>query len=93
MSKPSTTGQRNEITLGIMGEKVNNIEKSLEELKTWVKELTIKVDDTYATKTELFDIKQDVDDLRNNNKWIVRLILGIVISAVLALIIGPRVGL
>jgi outer membrane murein-binding lipoprotein Lpp len=41
----------------------------------------------FATKEELSTISQEVDAIKNTNTWIVRLIIGAIILAVLGLVL------
>lgn len=41
----------------------------------------------FASKTDFADLKQRTDKLEDNNRWIVRLIMGVIITAVLSLVV------
>src|SRR3990167_4179460 len=84
-----TTSERNETALAVMGEKISNIQKnsdeqkqSMRELKEDVKALGKKIDDTYATKADLMETQKDVDSLKNNISWAVKIVQGLVITGI-----------
>ena len=54
-----------------------------------VEKLVIKIDelsDQFVTKPELKNLSKRVDEIESNNTWIVRLLIGSIVSAVLAYI-------
>jgi hypothetical protein len=85
----------------LMGEDITNLKVGMGEIKTDVKYLIKTLEDHVkeeaeyrkaqdAYHTEIMKTKADkdvVDDLKDNQKWVVRSIIGIVISAVVGLII------
>jgi predicted RNase H-like nuclease (RuvC/YqgF family) len=99
MVKEETNGtrassNRNEVTLGVMGEQIKNLEGSITGMRTDIKELGQKIDDKYVTRTEhkaeLADIIRDVDSLKDNNKWVVRLVVGSLITSAIAMFFITR---
>lgn len=52
-----------------------------------VKGLREDLRNVYATKTELKDVAEDVASLKSNVSWLVKLIIGAVIAAVLGLVL------
>ena len=63
-------------------------------LTVQVVELTKKVDEirsdlknTFASKEELREVRQNVTDLKSNLGWVVKLALGLIITAVIGLVI------
>ena len=85
----------------LMGEDITNLKVGMCEIRTDVKYLIKTLEDHVkeeaeyrkaqdAYHTEIMKTKADkdvVDDLKDNQKWVVRSIIGIVISAVIGLII------
>jgi hypothetical protein len=84
-----------------MSEDITNLKVGMGEIRTDVKHLIKTLEDHVkeeadyrkaqdAYHTEIMKTKADkdvVDDLKDNQKWVVRSIIGIVISAVIGLII------
>ena len=96
MSEPNVS-ERNETRLAVMGEKITYIEKNSDEQKTAMKDLREevkslgkKIDDTYATRADLVETQKDVESLRSNISWFVKIVLGTVIVAILGLVIANR---
>lgn len=92
---------RNEISIAVVREKMDNIEKTMKESKAEtvssfrgvredIKDLSDKLDDKYLTKAEHEETKKDVESLKDNVKWISRLIIGAVVTAILGFVIMSR---
>ena len=99
------TSERNETRLAVMSEKIGNIERTVsesrkenKELRDDIKDLSNKIDDTYATKADLSDVKlaakteldntqKEVDSIKNNINWIVKIIVGAVVVAILGVVV------
>jgi hypothetical protein len=81
---------RNEINLGIMGTKIDNIEGAIAGMRQDIKDLSTKMDSNYITRMEFENLKNRVEGIENGMSWVIRLIVGAVITAVLALIFVSR---
>ncbi|MBX9934577.1 MAG: hypothetical protein K2Y56_24180 [Methylobacterium sp.] len=66
---------------------VRLVKYQVEQLDKKFDTLTTELKNSYATKTELSVIRDDVTSLKNNVSWIVKLILGAVIMAVLGVVL------
>lgn len=42
---------------------------------------------TYATKADLFNLEKEIRDLEDNQKWVVRSIIGVVITIIVGLVV------
>lgn len=81
---------RNEINFGIMSTKIDNIEGSIEGMRQDIKDLANKIDSNYVTRVEHVNLERRVVGIESSMSWIVRLIVGIVITAVLGLIVVSK---
>lgn len=59
---------------------VTELGKKVDEIRTDLKS-------TYASKEELKEVRQDVTDLKSSIGWVVKLALGLVITAIIGLVI------
>lgn len=73
-----------------MGEKVNNIEKTMQEIKDDLGGFISRADSIFATKSELTEVRKKHDVLQNNISWGVKIIIGAVILAILGLVINQN---
>jgi hypothetical protein len=46
---------------------------------------------SFASKSDLTDVEKRIDNLEDNQKWVVRSIIGIVIMALMALIVTVKI--
>lgn len=81
------SSNRNEVTLGVMGEKIANIDGRIMDIRKDIETLSNKIDDKYITRNEFEDTVREVDALRDNVKWIVRLVIGSVITAIIGVLL------
>jgi hypothetical protein len=79
------------VQVGILGERVFGIDKNLgsriEALGQKFDSFTQELKATYATKTDLSIIDEKVRKVQDNQGWVIKLIIGAVIIAVLGLVI------
>jgi peptidoglycan hydrolase CwlO-like protein len=75
-----STGQKNEIKLGIMANQITNIENDISEIKDSIRDMNNKIDHTYVTKQELDQRLKPVENLAAN---IGKVILAVVTAIVL----------
>ncbi len=84
------SSNRNEVTLGIMGEQIKNLEGSITGMRTDIKELGQKLDDKYVTKVqygaEKAETDRDIAAFKDTQKWLVRLIVGSFITSAIGLL-------
>ena len=80
------------VQVGILGERVYGIDKNLgsriEVLGQKFDAFTQELKATYATKTDLSIVDEKVRKIQDNQGWVIKLIIGAVIVAVLGLIIA-----
>lgn len=68
------------VDVAVLKEKVGSIDKKLDTLAA-------SLANVYATKDEMKVLKEDIAGLKSNQGWIIKLIVGAVIVAVLGLVI------
>lgn len=68
-------------------ESLIRIEESLAQVRRDVAEMKEDQKQNYVTRYEFMNVKSDVDSLNDNVKWVVRLVMGLVLSAVVGLAI------
>lgn len=68
-------------------ESLIRIEESLAQVRRDVAEMKEDQKQNYVTRYEFVNVKTDVDTLNDNVKWIVRLVIGTVITAIMGLIL------
>ncbi len=68
------------VDVAVLKEKVGSIDKKLDAL-------AVSLANVYSTKSELKVLQDDIDGLKANQGWIIKLIVGAVIVAVLGLVI------
>jgi peptidoglycan hydrolase CwlO-like protein len=78
-----STGQKNEIKLGIMANQITNIENDISEIKDSIRDLNTKIDHTYVTKQELDQRLKPVENLASN---IGRVVLAVITAIVLGVL-------
>ena len=80
------------VQVGILGERVFGIDKNLgsriEALGQKFDAFTQELKATYATKTDLSIVDEKVRKVQDNQGWVIKLIIGAVIVAVLELVIA-----
>jgi hypothetical protein len=80
------------VQVGILGERVYGIDKNLgsriEVLGQKFDAFTQELKSTYATKTDLTIVDEKVRKVQDNQGWVIKLIIGAVIVAVLGLVIA-----
>lgn len=62
----------------IMEQRVSNLEKDMVDVKTRLA----------VAESNIKDIKEDVSDIKNNTVWIIRLIVGGIVTAILGFLIN-----
>ena len=76
--------------LDVLEERVANmLKQNGDEHKAIMQEvakINDKLDELFVTKNEFNPVKSDVKDLQENLTWIVRVVIGVVVLAVLAFI-------
>ncbi len=65
-----------------MGIKVENIEKTTTRTENALRELTNQFSTTYETKIEAAETKRDVAEMRDDQKWLRRLVWGTLIGLI-----------
>lgn len=92
ISSESTAVTELRVQVGILGERVFGIDKNLgsriEALGQKFDAFTQELKATYATKTDLSIIDEKVRKVQDNQGWVIKLIIGSVIVAVLGLVIS-----
>ena len=80
------------VQVGILGERVFGIDKNLgsriEALSQKFDAFTQELKSTYATKTDLSIVDEKVRKVQDNQGWVIKLIIGAVIVAILGLVIA-----
>lgn len=80
------------VQVGILGERVFGIDKNLgtriEALGQKFDAFTQELKTTYATKTDLSIVDEKVRKVQDNQGWVIKLIIGAVIVAVLGLVVA-----
>lgn len=61
-----------------MEQRVSNLEKDMVDVKTRLA----------VAESNIKDIKEDVSDIKNNTVWIIRLIVGGIVTAILGFLIN-----
>lgn len=79
------------VQVGILGERVFGIDKNLgsriEALSQKFDAFTQELKSTYATKTDLSIVDEKVRKVQDNQGWVIKLIVGAVIVAILGVVI------
>ena len=79
------------VQVGILGERVFGIDKNLgsriENLGQKLDAFTLELKSNYATKTDLTIVDDKIRKVQDNQSWVIKLIVGAVIVAVLGLVI------
>ncbi len=75
--------QKDRETLGKLSESSAVLESKLDRAIDDIKGLS----NNFASKTSVDNIEKRVKSIEDNNKWVVRVVLGIVISAILGLVV------
>jgi archaellum component FlaC len=84
--QPPSISERNEETLGVVVERIANIDENVKRIENNLSKLEGKIDGHYATKSDFKDIERRVSNIEDINKWAIRIILSAIIVAVLAVI-------
>lgn len=71
------------ITQAVTNQKVEEVGRLVTELRNEVRELK----STFATKADLQSLEEEVTSLKANQGWIVKIIVGAVVSAVLGIVL------
>lgn len=61
--------------------------EQIRQLRVDVTRIETKIDANYVTKEEQKAVVKRVDDLEDNNKWIVRLVISLIVTAMIGLVI------
>lgn len=76
------------LKVGIMATEIKNITKSVDDLSARTQvgfdKLEKLIQDIAETKAD----KEAVDELKDNQKWLVRLVVGVVVVALLGLVVA-----
>lgn len=72
-----------QIQQAVTNSKLEAVGTSLAELRTELRELK----SNFATKTELGELDKKVNDLRNWNKWVVQIVGGLILTAIISLVV------
>lgn len=78
--EPDSNAMRMRVDVAVLKEKVGSIDKKLDALAA-------SLSNVYATKGDIKVLLDDVEGLKSNQGWIIKLIVGAVIVAVLGLVI------
>lgn len=68
-------------------ESLIRIEESLAQVRRDVAEMKEDQKQNYVTRYEFMNTRKDVDDILDNNKWLIRLVMGAVVTAIMGLIL------
>ncbi len=79
-NEPDTQAVTMRVDVAVLKEKVGSIDKKLDALAA-------SLSNVYATRADMRVLKEDIDGLKSNQGWIIKLIVGAVIVAVLGLVI------
>lgn len=79
-NEPDTQAVTMRVDVAVLKEKVGSIDKKLDALAA-------SLSNVYATRADMRVLKDDIDGLKSNQGWIIKLIVGAVIVAVLGLVI------
>lgn len=79
-NEPDTHAVTMRVDVAVLKEKVGSIDKKLDALAA-------SLSNVYATRADMRVLKDDIDGLKSNQGWIIKLIVGAVIVAVLGLVI------
>lgn len=69
-----------QVDVAVLKQQVSSVDKKLDAL-------AVDLRDTYARKTELKDLGDDVKSLKESLGWVIKLILGLVVTAVVGTVI------
>ena len=72
-----------QITQAVTNAKVEEVGRLINELRSEVRELK----STFATKEELKDVREEVNSLKSWNKWVVQIIGGLILTAIIGTIV------
>ena len=79
-NEPDSYAVTMRVDVAVLKEKVGSIDKKLDALAA-------SLSNVYATRADMRVLKDDIDGLKSNQGWIIKLIVGAVIVAVLGLVI------
>lgn len=69
-----------QVDVAVLKTQVSSIDKKLDAL-------AVDLRDTYARKTEMKDLADDVKGLRDSLGWVIKLILGLVVAAIISTVL------
>jgi hypothetical protein len=72
-----------QIAQAVTNQKVEEVGRLVTELRSEVRELKT----TFATKDDLKDVRGEVDSLKAWNKWVVQVIGGLILTAIIGMIV------
>jgi len=72
-----------QIAQAVTNQKVEEVGRLVNELRSEVRELK----STFATKDDLKDIREEVNGLKSWNKWVVQIIGGLILTAIIGTIV------
>lgn len=72
-----------QIAQAVTNQKVEEVGRLVNELRSEVRELKT----TFATKDDLKDIREEVNGLKSWNKWVVQIIGGLILTAIIGTIV------
>lgn len=72
-----------QIAQAVTNQKVEEVGRLVTELRGEVRELK----STFATKDELKDVREEVNSLKSWNKWVVQIIGGLILTAIIGTIV------
>ncbi len=81
------SSNRNEVTLGMMGVQIQNIEGRIMNVEKGIENLGQKIDDKYVTRIEYAETTRQISSIQDNVKWIVRVVIGAVATAVIGFVL------
>ena len=73
--------------VAVLTVKVNALDKTLSHLDKKLDTFFNEVKNNYATKMELKDVKDDVDKVNANIGWLVKIVVGAVVTGLLGLLL------
>lgn len=87
---PNTQDQENATSIRLLEQGFEYMKSALDDIKESITILTHKLENGFVTKEEFRAVKDDVKELQDLKGWALKIVVGTVIVALLALVISQK---